>query len=173
LGTWEDYGSGYNIQTGFRSEVIKALANFGFVVVIEGKSYTVNNETGDINEEEVAELAEEDEGERIYGLDMFVRSPKESLSSNIRQFLATVQEYQVDQAGEVVEDESGTPKIRQTILGTPKYIDFNRVYSNLSSKLADSKDPYAKLGELAQQEPVTRAVYDRLTDELRQGNVRL
>lgn len=173
LGQWEDVGEGNNIKTGFKTEVLRALSRFGFTVNIKG-TITDLNETGDLEEEEIENEMEEDEGERhIYGLDFVLRSPRKLLSTNIRRFLSTVQEYQLNTDGSIATDTKNKPVIRKTLFGTPKYIDFNRAYANLSVKLADASDPYSKLEELSKSSPVLLAIYDRLTDELSRGNTKL
>lgn len=164
--TWEDKPSDLGPVQGFKSEVLRSFAKFGFRVKLENGDLFELNEVEESNvENEYAELKEQDEAERIHDIDHTLISPAKGLSTRIKLFLSTIPEPNVKD-GKV----SG---IKQTIFGTPKYIDFNRVYSNLNDKLANSEIPLTKLEELAKGDPISQVVFERLSEEIKQGNTKL
>lgn len=167
LDNWENTNDGLNTTLGFKSKTIKNLAKYGFsikTVSSTGKVTEVTEMTqeGDINttveEQDIeAELEDPTDKERIHGVSFLVQSPLKTLSGKVKKFLATIPEYVV------------TGERALTIFGTPKFIDFNRVYANLTSKLAGHKNIYSRLSELATSDPILRSVKEQLDIHMKAG----
>lgn len=163
LGSWDSVSTGLDAEPGFKQEVTKSFQKFGFTV----------RETADIEESD--EELEEEEGfsetsrEHIFDLEHTLIAPVKSLSTNIKMFLSQIPEPSLVN-DQLKLDETGEPIIKRTIFGTPVMIDFNRVYNNLKVKLVGSPNPIARLGELAESDPISRVIYDALTKEIARGN---
>lgn len=153
--------------TGFKAEVIKGFKKFGFQIVIKESTSTgkTSFEVGELKEQATTELTQEDfieveqqdEAQRFYDQKQFVNGINETLSQRIRLFLSTIPE----------------PGNKKTVLGTPKYIDFNKVMASLKNKLVNSRDPITKLEQLSRLDPVAKTVFDELSKARQNGNERL
>ena len=160
-GSWEDVPTDLQVDTGFKTEVLKSLKSFGFVVssrditdYAEDKEFT----TEDYTQEEIDFLSQQDESERhIHGLDHVLRNPNNTLSLRLKLFLSTIEE----------------PNSNPTILGTPKYINFTKVMSALKARLANSLNPLTRLEQLSKVDPIAEAVFNKLSQEQAKGNTKL
>lgn len=152
-------------EPGFKSEIVKGFKKFGFSVSIKGDNieadygFPESNDqaTPSYTEGEVSELKQEDEAERVHDVDHTLRTPNETLTQRMRYFLSSIPE----------------PGAKPSILGTPKYIDFNRVMSNLKNKLANTRNPITKLEKLAKNDKIAAAVFNELSKQQQEGNEQL
>jgi hypothetical protein len=164
-GSWENTPGELEPELGFKSEVIKAFKKFGFNIVVKdvdgGPNYEVEElkeqATPEYTQEEFLDIQQEDEGERLHDQKQFINSINETLSQRIRLFLSSIPE----------------PGDKKTILGTTKYIDFNRVMSNLKNKLMNSRNPITKLEKLSKLDPIAKTVFDELSKQQQAGNEKL
>ncbi len=150
-----------NVQNGFKSELIRNLREYGFsvaAIAADTKALTpITNPDEDPIQDQLMELLAADPKERVYGQDFFLRSPRLTLSGRLKRFLSTIPEI----------DAAGNPVL--TFMGSPKLIDFNRVYSTLSSKLAGHKNLYSRLTELAATDPLIASVKTNLDIHIEKG----
>lgn len=164
LGKWEDVVGDLNVETGFKTEVLKQFATYGFRVILSDG--TIQEPTGDEQSEpalstgetqaDVVELADTEKNEDIHGIDVTMKDPIRSLSQTIKLFLATIPDTE-----------------HPTHFGLPTPINFNKVFGNLSAKLADTKVPLLKLQEIAKEDSLLNAVFTKLSQELQAGNTKL
>lgn len=161
---WDDTKNGENLSPGFKSELIKNLNKYGFSVQIVTEDLTPVDT--DFESTEVEELVKNEGGERVHGISFFLRSPRTTLSAQVKRFLSTINEYEKNEDGTIRLDSNQQPVVSQTIFGTPKFIEFNRVYSNLTSKLAGYKDVYGRLSELAIGDTIFSAVKTNLDQRI-------
>lgn len=174
LKNWEDVQDELNITLGVKSKVIQNMNNYGFSVKTNVVSKDILKKDEDIEEddevstpsepeeEEAAEAYVDDPTakERIHGTSFLLSSPLKTLSAKVKKFLSTIPEY----------DKTGKPV--ETIFGTPKFLPFNKVYGNLKAKLAGTKHIFSKLAELAEKDPVIKAIKDQLDIHLVQAGAR-
>lgn len=160
-GKWEDTPAkpgDLQVETGFKTEVLKGMKAFGFSYNTTDKTIypSVENEdaTEDLSQQEVNDLRQEDESERVYDQDHTLRNPNNTLSQRLKLFLSTIED----------------PYSGKTIVGTPKYIQFNRVMSNLKGRLADAISPITRLAELSERDPISKAVFEALSEAYKKGN---
>ncbi len=166
LGKWESTPTDLDIETGFRFEVVKSFRKFGFQV----KEVPEVDETDE--EVDADDGFAEDSKDHIHDLDHTLVSPMRLMSTNIKLFLSEIPEPTIVN-DKIKLDEQGNPVPKKTILGTPMFIDFNRVYNNLKIKLVGSPNPIERLGQLADLDPISKVVYDALTKEIANGNTQL
>lgn len=167
LTSWSDTKSGDNIILGFKSELVKSLNKYGFSV--KEVSRDLEAEDMDFISADIKETVEAESKERIHGISFLLNSPRSSLSVAVKRFLTSVAEYEKNADGTIKRDSEGKPVIAQTIFHTPKFIEFNRVYSNLKSKLSNSKDVYARLTDLAEEDALIAAVKDSLDERIQKA----
>lgn len=158
---WDTVPGELQPTIGFKDEVIKIFAKWGFRV---GLDLELGEDT-DPTEEELAELKESDEGERVHNIDHTLVSPAKGLTTRIKLFLSTIPEPDIKD-GKVIG-------VKKTVFGTPKFIDFNRAYANLSNKLAGSSIPLTKLEDLAKGDPISKVIFEKLASEIKAGNTKL
>lgn len=173
---WEDVTEGENTLPGYQTTLIQNLGKYGFTIKIKNIQPTgVEEDEDTVPRTEGDEVLPDDPNtkERIHDVSFLLSSPLKTLSSKIKRFLATIPEYRRDSNGIVLRNENGEPLIATTIFGTPRYVDFNRVYSNLSSKLAGYKNTYTRLTELAQTDAIFAAVKDELDRHIKDGQVNM
>lgn len=157
---WNDVTTGPNKIEGYQTQLVKNLGKYGFTVTVrETKAKSSEDAAEDFNESDEVLAEDPSSQERVFGMSFLIQSPIKTLSGKIKRFLATIPEY----------DNNNKPVL--TIFGTPKYIEFNRIYANLSSKLAGHRDIFNRLGELAIDNPVLAAVKTRLDTHLEKGQL--
>lgn len=172
VNNWEDVRREENTIPGYQTTLIQNLGKYGFSVKIKKTIPTPVTEDEDtVPRNEGDEVLADDPNaqERIHGVSFLLQSPLKTLSAKIKRFLATIPEYERTAEGTIARTATGQPIISKTLFGTPKFIDFNRVYANLSSKLAGYKDLYLRISELASQDPIIAAVKDQLDEHIKAG----
>ncbi len=162
IDNWENTKEGENLILGYKSKLVQNLSKYGFTVKAIETVTPVSDQT------DTAETAQEGSEylgtdpaaqERVHGVSFLVQNPLKTLSGKIKRFLATIPELGKDK----------TPAL--TIFGTPKYVEFNRVYANLSSKLAGYKDVFGRLNDLAKEDPIVAAVKAKLDQHIEKGQL--
>lgn len=149
LGSYEDIiREGLNPIEGFKTRVLKELAKWGFKVRLDDNTI-YETSAGQEEQDEIVEDKQDDEGERNYSVGFDQVNPSDSLSNRIRLFLSTIPEMR-----------DGKPVF--TVFGTPKPIDFKRVDSSLTLKLADAVNPLVRLELMAEVDPMMKAVHQAL-----------
>lgn len=167
LKSWSDTKSGDNIILGFKSELVRSLTKYGFSVKEVARD--LEAEDMDFISADIKETVEAESKERIHGISFLLNSPRSSISTAVKRFLTSVAEYEKNEDGSIKRDLEGKPAIAKTVFGTPKFIEFNRVYSNLKSKLSNSKDVYARLTDLAADDALVAAVKDSLDERIQKA----
>lgn len=157
---------GFPIE-GFQSKVLRNLSKWGFSIklfdgteldgVIEDENQTTQNESTENGES----------AERIHDLDHTTVNPSKGISQRLRLWLSTI--------GEPILDQDGNPtgEVQKTIFGTPKPIDFRKIYGTIVQKSTNSTNPLERLEELAQENGIIKLVYESLLDEKAKGNEQL
>lgn len=157
---------GFPIE-GFQSKVLRNLSKWGFSIklfdgteldgVIEDENQTTQNESTENGES----------AERIHDLDHTTVNPSKGISQRLRLWLSTI--------GEPILDQDGNPtgEVQKTIFGTPKPIDFRKIYGTIVQKSTNSTNPLVRLEELAQENGIIKLVYESLLDEKAKGNEQL
>lgn len=163
LGSWNDVVGDLNVETGFKTEVLKQFTKYGFRVKLSDNTFiTPGQETSEEalsdneSQEDVTEISESEKKEDMHGLDVTMKDPIKNLSQTIKMFLASIPDPN-----------------RKTRFGLPVPIDFNKAFGNLSTKLADSLVPLNTLHDLADKDPLLKAIFDKLVEEVQQGNTSL
>jgi len=157
---WDTVPGTLQPEIGFKDEVIRMFAKWGFRVNLDPRLAEDNDSTDEDINEEVDEVAE-----HVHGIDHTLVSPAKGLTTRIKLFLSTIPEP------EIVNGKAAG--FKKTVFGTPKYIDFNRAYANLSGKLAGSAIPLTKLEDLAGKDPISSVIFGRLAEEIKAGNTKL
>lgn len=131
--TLEDVrGSFPKAVTSFELELKKSLGRFGFEVVTE---FVPEGET-DPNNPQVALAETDNEQNHIYNRDVTLKDTKKTISNQLRRKLSLLPVYESNEDGSIkMEDDA--PVVKRTLLGTPMIHDFNKVYSNVKSQMAD------------------------------------
>lgn len=158
-GNWEDTSTELQVDTGFKTEVIKAFSQFGFRIKLQdGTIYEPNTENSEpVTQEGLTQsdldMTEENVKEDIHGIDITMKDPMKSLSQKLKLFLASIPDPQ-----------------STTVHGLALPIDQNKVFSALSYKLANSKIPLVELEKIHKNDPILEAVYNRIIEEVQRGN---
>lgn len=160
-GKWDDMPTDLQVETGFKTEVIKAFAQFGFRIQL--KDGTIYSQVGTGEGEqalatgestaEVEEITEEISKDEVHGIDVTMKDPVKSLSQKLKLFLASIPD----------------PNYK-SVYGLPTPIDFNKVFTILSYKLSDTRVPAAELAEIYKGDPILTAIFNRIGEELRDGD---
>lgn len=161
LGRWDDTPTDLQVETGFKTEVIKAFAQFGFTIQL--KDGTVYQQVGDGTGEEaegtgetageVEEITDTITKDEVHGIDITMKDPSKNISQRLKLFLASIPDPEY-----------------KSVYGLAVPIEFNKVFTNLSAKLADSPVPMAELANIYKGDPVLTAVYNRIAEEAAEGN---
>lgn len=152
-------------EDGFKTKVLRTLGEWGVTVKLaDGTDYTLLEEDGESNQDVISELREEDEDQRIHDKDHL--SVDVSVSAQLKMFLSQIGEPEII-------DGKATGNTVKTIFGVDKPIGFTKVHNSLKIKLADSPNVYARLQQLAESDPISKVVYDALTNEVNKGNEEL
>lgn len=166
LKAWSDTKSGENVIPGFKSELVRSLSTYGFSVQVEKEDFTA--EDMDFVSTDIKDFVESESKERIHGISFLLNSPRSTLSASVKRFLTSVPEYEKNDNGSIkLIDNKPVPAL--TIFGTPKFVEFNRVYSNLKSKLANYKDVYARLTDLSTEDSLMKSVKDSLDERIQKA----
>ncbi len=171
VGEFEDPKTSAGYPTdGFKTKVLKDLSRYGFRVKLSDGTVLDGEGLGDEQEQaedDAIEMKLEDEGERLYDIDHTLINPAKSMSQRMKLFISSIPEPVIG------EDNTITDRTKNTIFGTPKFMDGSKVDAALTLKLRDSINPITRLTELSKTDPIVKVIYDRLMYEKNKGNLQL